>query len=265
MVWNKARRSVGLFIQVGGVMALLVLGVGCASTSPVGAKNGKVASRHSGQGLYVVTQPGGKQVVVTKKTHTLQKGETLWRVAQLYKTSVDNLKKMNGITDVARLSVGMVLVVGEGSEVASVAEPGKAPAAKKKKKKRKHSTKKYPLRWPAEGAITARYGQRRGKPHDGIDIGASAGTAIHAAAAGVVVFSDKHGGYGNLIVLRHKTGLVTVYAHNRKNLVSKGQTVRLGELIAEVGDTGQSTGPHLHFEVRRGANPQNPLRFLPPN
>lgn len=122
----------------------------------------------------------------------------------------------------------------------------------------------YTLLWPVEGQITSRFGTRSGRPHDGIDISAPQGTPIKAAAAGLVLYSAPHGTYGNLVVLKHDDGLVTVYAHNDRNLVRKGQAVEAGQLLGKVGQTGRATGPHLHFEVRRGTRPDNPLEFLPP-
>lgn len=100
--------------------------------------------------------------------------------------------------------------------------------------------------------------------HQGIDIAASSGTPIRAAEEGRVIFSDRApGGYGLMIILRHAKGFHTLYAHNRRNLVKVGQWVRQGEIIALVGDTGRSTGPHLHFEIRNWASPRDPLFFLP--
>ncbi len=124
--------------------------------------------------------------------------------------------------------------------------------------------RKYQLVWPVEGVLTSRFGSRNGKGHDGIDIGAAPGTTIKAAAAGDVIFADTHGSYGNLVLVRHANNLVTVYAHNARNLVNKGQRVKQGQAIATVGSTGHATGPHLHFEVRRGTVAENPLGLLPP-
>lgn len=124
--------------------------------------------------------------------------------------------------------------------------------------------RKYSLVWPVEGVLTSRFGGRNGKSHDGIDIGAAPGTTIKAAAAGDVIFADTHGSYGNLVLVRHAGNLVTVYAHNARNLVNKGQRVKQGQAIATVGSTGHATGPHLHFEVRRGTAAENPLSLLPP-
>lgn len=98
--------------------------------------------------------------------------------------------------------------------------------------------------------------------HEGIDFIAEQGTAIHAAAGGVVVFSDFHPQYGNMVEIDHGNDLVSRYAHASKRLVRAGDVVLSGSRIAEVGKTGRSTGTHLHFEVRHRGVPQNPSQFL---
>ena len=98
--------------------------------------------------------------------------------------------------------------------------------------------------------------------HDGVDFVAELGAPIIAAAGGMVVYSGLHPEYGNMIAVDHGNNLVSRYAHASKRLVKLGQVVMQGEKIAEVGNTGRSTGPHLHFEVRHKGLPQNPLRFL---
>lgn len=103
--------------------------------------------------------------------------------------------------------------------------------------------------WPAQGVLTSGYGWRWGRMHHGIDIAAPIGTPIVAAASGVVINVGWHSGYGNLVKLKHLDGSITIYAHNNKNLVSHGQQVKQGEQIAEMGNTGHSTGPHVHFEI----------------
>src|SRR4030095_13288638 len=102
--------------------------------------------------------------------------------------------------------------------------------------------------WPVDGEVSSGFGMRDGRPHDGIDIRAENGTPIYASAAGEVVHSDSLSGYGNLILIRHRDNYFTAYAHNDKNLVKEGQRVEQGDLIARVGDTGNATGNHLHFE-----------------
>ena len=118
--------------------------------------------------------------------------------------------------------------------------------------------------WPLEGVLTSRFGQRDGRSHDGVDVSAAIGTPVRAAADGTVVFVGEHAGYGKLTLVAHTNGLVSVYAHQQIQLVRKGQRVKARQQIGAVGLTGRTTGPHLHFEVRRGVQPINPLQYLPP-
>ncbi len=119
--------------------------------------------------------------------------------------------------------------------------------------------------WPAEGILTSGYGQRWGRMHRGIDIAAPVGTPIVAAAPGVVITAGwNSGGYGNLVEIEHPDGSVTLYAHNDRVLVRQGQEVAQGEQVAEMGSTGFSTGPHLHFEIHpTGRGAVNPIAMLP--
>jgi murein DD-endopeptidase MepM/ murein hydrolase activator NlpD len=119
------------------------------------------------------------------------------------------------------------------------------------------------LAWPLQGVLYGRYGVRAGRRHDGIDIAAPEGTTVAAAADGTVIYAGEQAGYGALVILRHEGGLVTLYAHNSKVLVADGDAVRRGQPIARVGQSGRTSGPHLHFEVRDGTRPKNPLLFLP--
>jgi hypothetical protein len=120
-----------------------------------------------------------------------------------------------------------------------------------------------PFRWPARGAVTSAFGMRGKELHEGIDISHRSGMAVRAAAPGTVVFSDRRPGYGRAIILKHADGYQTFYAHNQDNLVMQGARVEQGQLIADMGSTGESTGPHLHFEIRIGDRPVDPLRCLP--
>lgn len=119
--------------------------------------------------------------------------------------------------------------------------------------------------WPAEGVFTSGYGRRWGRMHRGIDIAGPIGTPILAAASGEVIFAGwNNGGFGKLVKLKHPDESVTLYAHNNRVLVQKGQEVEQGEPIAEMGTTGRSTGPHLHFEIRPHEKAAvNPLAHLP--
>jgi lipoprotein NlpD len=117
--------------------------------------------------------------------------------------------------------------------------------------------------WPAEGRVSSNFGPRGNTKHDGIDIAAAEGTPVYAAAGGTVIFSGLLRGYGNTVILEHRGGITTIYAHNRENIVQAGARVRKGELIATVGRSGKTTGPNLHFEVRRSKVAEDPLAFLP--
>ncbi len=121
--------------------------------------------------------------------------------------------------------------------------------------------------WPAQGVLTSGYGQRWGRPHRGIDIAAPVGTPIVAAAPGVIGYSGYNdGGFGYLVEVDHADGTMTRYAHNSRLLVKAGQQVSQGEQISEMGSTGFSTGPHLHFEVHPGGKGAvNPIAYLPNN
>jgi len=120
------------------------------------------------------------------------------------------------------------------------------------------------LQWPLRGVLYARFGRKGKSPHDGIDLAAPAGTPVRTADEGSVLFAGPQQGYGLLVIVEHAHGLVTVYAHNRDLRVRTGQQVREGQVIATVGESGKTSGPHLHFEVRQDGAPVDPLEFLGP-
>lgn len=125
-----------------------------------------------------------------------------------------------------------------------------------------------PSIWPAGGEVTSRFGWRNspwgggGDWHPGIDIANDSGTPIYATADGVVASSSWFGGYGNMVELEHGNGITSIYGHNSQNLVSPGQQVKKGQLIAYMGSTGYSTGPHVHYEIRVNGTAVNPASFL---
>ena len=119
------------------------------------------------------------------------------------------------------------------------------------------------LSWPVSCPLTSGFGSRWGRMHEGIDLGCPSGTPVRAAKGGVVLSAGWAGGYGNLVLIEHGNGIVTADGHNSSLLVRAGQAVGRGQTIALSGTTGHSTGPHVHFEVRVGGAPRNPLAWLP--
>ncbi len=116
---------------------------------------------------------------------------------------------------------------------------------------------------PANGELTSSFGRRWGRAHQGMDVGAAVGTPIYASDNGRVIVSEYNdGGYGYMISIDHNNGYVTNYAHCSELLVSEGDVVAKGDLIARVGNTGRSTGPHLHFEIRKDGKAQNPANYV---
>jgi murein DD-endopeptidase MepM/ murein hydrolase activator NlpD len=129
-------------------------------------------------------------------------------------------------------------------------------------------TNVLPAGWPISGRLMGGFGERQdpfsgeGAYHTGVDISAPIGTQVKVSADGRVKFAGMYAGYGRLIIVSHGNGYETYYAHLSKISVTEGQELRQGEYLGDVGMTGRSTGPHLHYEVRIGNSPVNPYRFL---
>lgn len=190
--------------------------------------------------------------------HVLRRGETVWRVARRYGVDVETLVRANGIEDVTDVPTGARLwIPGRSGPAASPPETGIGGV-------RAQTEEDLSFAWPLQARISSAFGGRRGGRHEGVDLAAPAGTPVRAAEAGRVVYSGNGlGDYGNVVILKHVGSFATVYAHHRRNRVREGQLVEKGALIGEVGDTGNATRPHLHFEIRRGDEPLDPLRWLP--
>jgi len=191
-------------------------------------------------------------------THILQPGENLYRLSRFYGVPVDTIVRANQIADVTKLEVGQRIWIpgakrGPTDESLAIAGPGLSP----------QSARDLRLIWPVKGRPSSLFGRRNGRGHDGIDIPAKPGTLIHAAAAGRVIHSGGGlGDYGRVVIIKHEGYYSTVYAHNRRNRVEKGDFVEKGDVIGEVGSSGNATGPHVHFEVRRNRKPIDPMLFL---
>jgi len=200
--------------------------------------------------------------------HVVEAGETVASIAERAGIPLEDLLEINGLKRGEVLAPGRtVFILGKPAVPSAAAEPpqGSAVPATVPATDLAAAKSKAPLRWPvAAPRLTSAFGTRWGKNHEGIDMAAPIGTPVFAAAAGDVIYAGDHvRGYGNMVVLKHGDNLVTVYAHNSLLLVRTGDRVSVGQEIARVGDTGRSTAPHLHFEVRRGEVPQDPMPFLP--
>ncbi len=193
--------------------------------------------------------------------HMVKEGDTLYSICKNYQADCQEVAEVNGIEDPRQLQLGQKIFIPDidrsgGNQVAYT-----PPAISEN-----FSIQQWKglFIWPLSGVMTTKFGVRHGRRHDGIDIAAPEGTKIRAAADGTVLYAgDQQTGYGNLIILRHTKNMISIYAHNKTNLVKTGNLVKQGNVIALVGKTGRASGPHLHFEIREGAKARNPLFFLP--
>ncbi|MCK9177915.1 MAG: LysM peptidoglycan-binding domain-containing protein [Candidatus Cloacimonadaceae bacterium] len=199
-----------------------------------------------------------EETVVIEKVYIVQPKDTLFRIARENNTSVDELKRLNSLSS-NNLTVGQKLYLAGSPRPADQAALDRLTEEDLLKKDKIRSD----LALPVEGRVISEYGLRNGKPHKGIDIAAKNGTPIYAVLDGTVVYSGVQGAYGNVIVLEHPDFVMTVYAHNEKNLVNVGDKVEKGQHIAMAGSTGNASGSHLHFEYRIKGKAINPRKVLP--
>jgi murein DD-endopeptidase MepM/ murein hydrolase activator NlpD len=191
----------------------------------------------------------------TGTSHLVRPGETLAAIGRLYGVNWQTLAKVNHLPDPHRIEIGQAVrippragAVRNGAR--SLAVPSRFVPARR-------------LQWPTDGMLSSAFGTRGGRFHGGIDITGERGTPITAAAEGVVMFSGRGpDGYGNVVMLDHGDSLMTLYAHNERNVVRQGQRVRQGQIVALMGDTGRASGTHIHFEVHQHGRLVDPLRWL---
>jgi len=217
--------------------------------------------------------------------HTVNRGENLYRIAKTYNVDLQELAEINGIEDISQIKVGQRIFIPGAKEVKKVEIPQtventqtiepenknqiNTTTSKPKNEVAQHRSdeiKTYKGRfiWPVNGKVISYFGVRGGRNHKGIDISAPEGTKIVASDSGTVIYSDdKLRGYGNVIIIKHSDNFITVYAHNKVNYVKENDVVRKGQVIGEVGKTGNAEAPHLHFEIRDNTKARNPLFYLP--
>jgi lipoprotein NlpD len=204
-------------------------------------------SRHTGPGIY----------------HTVQRGENLFRISKAYDMTYQELARINHIQDPNQLRVGeKIFIPGATRQLPVEIITPSTVSLRRTIPSEPRDGSRPAILWPVTGTVTSGFGARGESFHDGIDISVTEGTPVRAVESGAVIYSDQLRGYGNMVIIRHTDGIVSVYAHNRSNKVAEGRTVARGETIAEVGSTGRATAPHLHFEIRRDNVAEDPLLYL---
>jgi len=209
------------------------------------------------------------------KIHTVRKNESIHRIAKMYNQEVMQILEFNDLKTF-KLHFGQKLWLESGHNVFVSKEIEKKiekkPPTKEKVKEKTPDIrkdiwvkfyKKGELIVPVQGIVTSEYGNRNGMVHKGIDIAASIGEPVYAVLNGTVAFAGTQRGYGNVIIIEHKGYVMTIYAHNETNLVRLGEKVKQGQPIATIGETGTTSGPHLHFEYRVKGKAINPRDVLP--
>jgi len=229
---------------------------------------------------------------VNPGVHVIAPGETLSKISRLYGKPVAALARANNISLNARLNAGDRLVIpgvrtsaakpkaapavadatpassasqSEPAPSASVFTPVSEASATNDATKLAEGTGSLPkFRWPANGRVITAFGpSTNGQQNDGINIAVPENTPVKAAEDGVVAYAGNElKGYGNLVLVRHPSGYVTAYAHTKELLVKRGDQVKRGQVIARSGQSGNVNAPQLHFEIRKGASPVDPTKFL---
>jgi murein DD-endopeptidase MepM/ murein hydrolase activator NlpD len=200
-------------------------------------------------------------------THVVRPGENLYRISRYYGVNLKKVRKANRIREVTNLRIGQQLFIpgATRSQPSYALTPGPGGHVPRDSGGRALALREAELRfaWPVAGRVSSSFGWRGGKRHEGVDIPAKRGTPVRAAEAGRVIHSGTLGAYGKVVIIKHAGRYSTVYAHNQQNRVRKGRFVEKGDVIASVGKTGNASGTHLHFEVRRDRIAHDPLRYLP--
>jgi len=213
-------------------MVLLVLLAGCAASPILELRESRMPS-----GTY----------------YEVQRGDTLWRISKLYNVGIERIIRANRLPDASTINVGQRLFIPKIGRIDKYPEDSRTVEATGK------------FLWPTSGKVISHFGSKQGlATNKGIDIEAREGSKVVAADSGIISFVDENmKGLGKTVILDHKNGFSTVYAHNSEILVRVGQKIKRNQQIAKVGKTGRAEKPYLHFQIRKGHEPQNPFYYLP--
>jgi murein DD-endopeptidase MepM/ murein hydrolase activator NlpD len=217
------------------------------STSSIAHINGLSSADliRAGMELSVIENASGTVVKVSQ-------GDTLWDISRRYGVSIPEIAQANNLDVAEVLKVGTTLIL-PGASLRAVPSVSRSSS----------------FRWPIQGSLTSSYGWRthpitgQESFHEGLDIAAGNGTPIGAAAGGKVKFAGWYAGYGRLVIIDHGDGLETRYGHMSSISVSAGEVVSAGDTIGHVGQSGDATGPHVHFEIRKNGRTLDPRDYLP--
>lgn len=190
--------------------------------------------------------PGGQA-----RMHIICRGETLWDIARHYNVDLAELQRINSNKQANNLKIGDQITLPRENSRIALAEsltPSRSIVSR--------------FTWPIRGTMTSKYGWRDSGFHHGLDIAGNLGDPVQAAAGGVVSCTGYISLYGNTVIIDHSDGKQTLYAHLNQIKVKPGDRVARGSIIATVGSTGRSTGPHLHFEIKQGDTREDPLAYL---
>ena len=234
------------------VLVCLITAVGCATPAAD-------SSTYPLPAIHSFSLPPTTPVIPNGMYHTVQKGETLWRIARAYQIPAEEIVRINRLPDVKKLKTGQRIFIPGATKILENPENpieettlSGVPANES-------------FIWPAKGRILSYFSSTKEKSlNKGIDIALQPGAAVAAARSGKVSFAhERLKGLGKIIIVDHGDGYQTVYGHLSEILVKPGDRVDQGMVIAKSGSTGRNLGASLHFEVREDHQPKNPLHYLP--
>lgn len=193
-------------------------------------------------------------IPVREMIYQVKKGDILIRIARSFGVNLEELISINNIKNPDHIYIGQKLIIPVDYD--------------RKRYQLASRYKSINFIWPVQGKLTSNYGYRvhpvyrRREFHSGIDIAVPMGSPVYASESGVVIYSGWSKGYGNLVIIKHRDNKSTYYGHNLELLVKEGERVNQGKIIAFSGNTGISTGPHLHFEIRVNGRTVDPMKYL---
>ncbi|UCD70470.1 MAG: peptidoglycan DD-metalloendopeptidase family protein [Syntrophobacterales bacterium] len=191
----------------------------------------------------------------------MKRHQTLWRICKTYRVDLDEVARVNHVRDPSQIRTGQKIFIPGAKKVLKVDIYIDDIGGRRGRPKdpKKIAWAKGRFIWPVRGKVTQEFGMHGTMKHDGINISAALGTPIKASNSGKVLYSGNEiKGFGNIVIIKHAQGFITVYAHNEINYVAEGEKVGRGQIIGRVGNTGRANGPHLHFEIRMNNRAINP-------